>query len=469
MVAVNICLSLLAILASIGGCQGSIRSQALVTELPGLKHDINFKHYSGYLSASRTHRLHYWFVESQRDPANDPLLIWMNGGPGCSSLDGMLNELGPFKINDDGTTVDKNPFAWNLMANVIFLEAPAGVGFSYATDGNVTSSDDQTSAENYAALKMFYSIFPAYRNSELYVGGESYAGVYVPSLVKRILDGNNTYPVNIKGMYIGNGFLDKNLNTDTLVEYGYMHGIMSEHDWDFAQRTCCNGCSDFCPFYQAKGGLCHSIVSNLIERIWIGGLNPYDMYRDCAFSSEQTRHRVLMNGLTPPHLRHRLNSALSKQLSSAGTEAGQPNCMNDTSIEMYLNNPAVQRALHVEGHIHRWTMCSVQVEGTYVRQYTSMKPHVEQALKKGLRVLIYNGDTDMACNFLLGQRFVQSLDLELQLQKKMWHHQKQVAGFWTKYKGLDFLTVKGAGHMVPQWRPAQAFHMMYRYLENKPY
>jgi cathepsin A (carboxypeptidase C) len=126
-----------------------------ITALPGLRVRPRFKQYSGYLKASQTHYLHYWFVESQKDPHNDPLITWMNGGPGCSSLEGFLTELGPFWINDDGRTLKENPFSWNKEANVLFIEAPAGVGFSYSTDGNVTTSDDQTSAENYAAFKIF--------------------------------------------------------------------------------------------------------------------------------------------------------------------------------------------------------------------------------------------------------------------------------------------------------------------------
>ena len=111
------------------------------------------------------------------------------------------------------------------MANVLFLEAPAGVGYSYATDGNVTATDDSTSLDNLNALKQFYATYTTFAANDLYVGGESYAGIYVPTLVKRIIT-DGTMP--IKGMYIGNGYVDADLNTDTMVEYGYTHGVMSE-------------------------------------------------------------------------------------------------------------------------------------------------------------------------------------------------------------------------------------------------
>lgn len=80
------------------------------------------------------------------------------GGPGCSSLDGLLNEMGPYVANDDGKTLRKNPWAWNRLASVVYIEAPAGVGYSYSTDGNVTTNDDQTSTENYEAFKLFFKV-----------------------------------------------------------------------------------------------------------------------------------------------------------------------------------------------------------------------------------------------------------------------------------------------------------------------
>uniref|UniRef100_A0A915L600 Carboxypeptidase n=1 Tax=Romanomermis culicivorax TaxID=13658 RepID=A0A915L600_ROMCU len=194
-----------------------------VQNLPGLS-KIAFKHYSGYLNASSTHFLHYWFVESQSNPSNDPLLLWMNGGPGCSSLDGFLSELGPFLVNDDGDTLRMNPFAWNKKANVIFLEAPAGVGFSYSSNGDVTTNDDQTSMENYRALQHFFETFPRFKINDFYVTGESYGGIYVPTLAVRILEGMKEYP----GIAVGNGMLDFALNTNTLIEFAYNHGLVDE-------------------------------------------------------------------------------------------------------------------------------------------------------------------------------------------------------------------------------------------------
>ncbi|TKR58553.1 hypothetical protein L596_029982 [Steinernema carpocapsae] len=147
--------------------------KAQIKKLPGLDFNPTFRHYSGFFQVSPTHFLHYWFVESQSDPATDPLLFWFNGGPGCSSLDGLLNEMGPYVVNKDGKTLRKNDYAWNHLANVIYIEAPAGVGFSYATDGNTTTNDFQTAQENYEAVKAFFKEFSEFRNHSTFIMGEA--------------------------------------------------------------------------------------------------------------------------------------------------------------------------------------------------------------------------------------------------------------------------------------------------------
>ena len=99
--------------------------------------------YSGFLDASETKKLHYVYAESLDDPANDPVQIWFNGGPGCSSMLGFMQENGPRVIDDGEDYLKTNDHAWNTRANVLWLESPAGVGWSYATDGNTKTDDLQ--------------------------------------------------------------------------------------------------------------------------------------------------------------------------------------------------------------------------------------------------------------------------------------------------------------------------------------
>ena len=109
----------------------SAQQAEIVRQMPGCE-PFNFNVYSGYLTVSTSKALHYAFVNSQSDPINDPVVIWFNGGPGCSSMLGFFQEHGPCIIDDGQTYAKENPYPWNMRANVLYIESPAGVGYSYA-------------------------------------------------------------------------------------------------------------------------------------------------------------------------------------------------------------------------------------------------------------------------------------------------------------------------------------------------
>lgn len=111
-----------------------------VTSMPNMT--FNQDLYSGYVNITATKRLHYVFVESASDPTKDPLLMWFNGGPGCSSMLGFFQENGPNVVDDDTETIYPNKYSWNSNANVLYFEMPAGVGFSVGdTPFDLTHND----------------------------------------------------------------------------------------------------------------------------------------------------------------------------------------------------------------------------------------------------------------------------------------------------------------------------------------
>jgi len=151
--------------------------------------------YSGYLDVNgTTKKLHYMFTESFSDPATDPLIIWFNGGPGCSSLLGFFQENGPWIVDDSNNatgTIYENPYPWNMRANVMYLESPAGVGFSVgASDADWKHNDFSQGADAFAALQNFFLRFPHLVANDIWVSGESYGGIYVPMLTWQIHQAN---------------------------------------------------------------------------------------------------------------------------------------------------------------------------------------------------------------------------------------------------------------------------------------
>ncbi|XP_077982218.1 lysosomal protective protein-like [Glandiceps talaboti] len=437
-----------------------------VVSLPGLSKKPSFKHYSGYLDSTGTKKLHYWFVESQNSPTKDPVLLWLNGGPGCSSLDGFLSELGPFHVNDDGTTLYENVFSWNKVANVLFLEAPAGVGFSYSADKNYTTSDDQVSIDNYQALQSFFVKFPEFANNSFYVTGESYGGIYVPTLAMRIMQGNAT--INFKGFAVGNGMSSYELNDNSIVYFGYYHGIFGDDLWTNLNDFCCK--QGVCNFYNNTDQNCVLALDQVQHFLYNIGLNMYSLYMDCA-------------GGIPPHMQRfradfknifrfynfeipnmKMNG--SKYQANAKSLGGTPPCIDATAITKYLNQDSVRKALHIESSLPQWQICSDEVGANYHRNYDNMFNQYQTLLTK-YKALVYNGDTDMACNFLGDQWFVESLNKKEVQTRQPWTYNNQVAGFYHQFQNITFVTVKGSGHMVPQWRPGQALQMITDFLNGK--
>ena len=172
-------LGLVAALATVAIAADKKDRMANLPDAPAFATDT----YSGYLKASKTKKLHYVFTESMDAPETDPIIIWFNGGPGCSSMLGMMQELGPIVVDDGEDYFKTNPHPWNERANVLFLESPAGVGWSTAgTKQDLSTNDMVQSQDAIAALRQFFKKFPEKLSNGLYVSGESYGGIYVPYL-----------------------------------------------------------------------------------------------------------------------------------------------------------------------------------------------------------------------------------------------------------------------------------------------
>jgi carboxypeptidase C (cathepsin A) len=153
-----------------------------ISNLPGLYYDPGFDQYAGYFTVNKEHNrnIFYWYVESQGDPATDPVIFWTNGGPGCSGMYAFAVEHGPFFITKHGKLFD-NPYSWNKHANIIYVETPVGVGYSYSDfKDDYKTGDAETALDNYVLIRQFLDRFPERQSNDFYISSESYGGHYVP-------------------------------------------------------------------------------------------------------------------------------------------------------------------------------------------------------------------------------------------------------------------------------------------------
>uniref|UniRef100_A0AC34FEK7 Carboxypeptidase n=1 Tax=Panagrolaimus sp. ES5 TaxID=591445 RepID=A0AC34FEK7_9BILA len=423
-----------------------------IKRLPGVKFNVTFKHYSGYLQVSKTHFLHYWFVESQNDPAKDPLIFWYNGGPGCSSLLGLLTEMGPYEINSNGKTLHENPNSWNKFASVVYIEAPAG-----------------TAQENYEGIKQFFKRHPDFRNHSTFITGESYGGVYLPMLTSQILDGQNDYPIKLEGMAIGNGLLSDSLNQDTMLRYMYYHGLVDETSWTEMEQKCCKGCFESCNLANVSAE-CGSLISQMQNSL--GGINFYNIYDICDANSKfnSKQFYAYQKGILPKHLQQNLFKEDTKTEGKA--------CMEDHQITEYLNKPNVRQALNIPKSFPEWTECTdMAYDQPFDHDMTSffkkiIKAKIPILLYYGdvdmakIAILLYYGDVDMVCNFMQGQKFVAQLKLPLERHQTAWKVNEKLAGFITLYEGLAFATIRGAGHMAPGWKAPETSLLIKTFVDS---
>ena len=126
----------------IGSPSSSLSASAnshLVTSLPGLKaSDYPHRHWAGHIPVRGTGHLFYWLFEAWEAPTTAPLVVWFNGGPGCTSMDGLFLENGPFRLTDK-LDVTVHPHAWPKVANVLYVDQPVGTGLSYTTGPSASS------------------------------------------------------------------------------------------------------------------------------------------------------------------------------------------------------------------------------------------------------------------------------------------------------------------------------------------
>ena len=192
--------------------------------------------YSGYLKiADPLKRYHYFFIEAATESYTAPLVLWLNGVPGCSSLSGFITENGPATFATPESNLTANEYSWHKLANMIYLESPGNVGFSKIDselEEELYCDDEITAQENFEALQDFFRKFSTLRQNDFYISGESYAGIYIPRLVKKIVDYNkgvvSSEKINLKGFLVGNGVASWKYDTEpALMDFVFSHHLIS--------------------------------------------------------------------------------------------------------------------------------------------------------------------------------------------------------------------------------------------------
>ena len=449
-------------------------NEDLVKSLPN--YDYNGTLYSGYLKVSPKKQFHYMLNLNDKSPEKKPLVLWLNGGPGCSSLDGWINENGPMLLNKNGTFI-KNEYSWNKAANILYIESPADVGFSYLHTKSYSDfyfNDDIVAKDNLLALLSFFSKFPEYKGREFYISGESYAGIYIPMLAYEIINYNKIVPednkINLKGIMIGNGVVNNTLSSEGFSTYDYAfthHFVSYETRLQFNEHCYHNFSNKECNKIKSK-------INKLTQKI-----NRYNYLEECELPTmldgeiDYYSNYYLKNSWAFPDLKEKQMLMKNKERLLLEENNKKLNadiaCFYDKHIINYFNRDDVKKSLHVDMDI-KWDLCSFFVGYDYYKQIKGSIWVFPTLIKNNLRILIFNGDADMVVPFNQNIEWIESLKLDMEEPWRKWRafgDKNNISGYVTKYKGLIFCTIKGAGHEVPRWKPKEAFYMLTKFLNNE--
>jgi cathepsin A (carboxypeptidase C) len=441
-------------------CDPSSKSLSGYVDIQGSEYDQN----------GEDKHLFFWFFEkrpeqqqqqqqdtlrssSSKNNSTIPFLLWLTGGPGCSSTLALLTENGPCSVNPDGASTSVNPYSWTRVAHVLWLDQPAGVGFSY---GQETDTNEQMVAEDaYYFLQAFFHEYPQYASNPLFIVGESYGGHYAPAIAHRIWKGNQHQVVqtkeeepedlirlNLSGLAVGNGLTDPEHQYPSYVDMATnnSHHIPLLDDTTVqAMRSVIPKCVALIQECNAGDSIIHTFAcqsafllcnTGLMSPYQMTGLNPYDIRKPCEVP---------------------------------------PLCYDFSRVGDFLNLESTKQALHVdEQHSHAWESCNFGINLKFHTDWMKdFSGYVADLLNDGIPALIYAGDVDYICNYLGNRAWTLALPWKgAKAFSAATEHDWKGHGLARTAQGLTFLQVYDAGHMVPTDQPAVALDMIANFMHG---
>ncbi|KAL0898982.1 hypothetical protein Bca101_082943 [Brassica carinata] len=389
----------------------------------------------------------------------------------------------------------------STVSNIIYLDSPVGVGYSYSKNkSDYKTNDSKTASDSYAFLVEWFKMFPEFQSNPFFISGESYAGVYVPTLASEVVKGNKnvmrinkrnkttknkkngTRPViNLKGYLVGNGVTDPVFDGNALVPFAHGMGLISNELYE-ETKAACKGeyykepdVSEECAHLLGK--VAHDVsllnIYNILEPCFHGtSMSPIDMgsippsFLKLGKTERPLPVRKRMFGRSWP-LGAVVRPGFVPSWPQILADSSVP-CVDDRVATAWLNDPAVRKAVHAkeESEIGRWQLCTDNLN--YSHDAGSMIKFHRNLTLSGYRALIFSGDHDMCVPYTGSEAWTKSMGYKVVDEWRAWMSNGMVAGFTQGYaNNLTFLTIKGSGHTVPEYKPHEALDFYSRFLAGK--
>lgn len=403
----------------------------------------NVKQVSGYIDVrDEDKHFFFWLFESRNDPKNDPLILWLNGGPGCSSATGMLFEIGPSMLQPNGSLVP-NMYSWNNNATVIFLDQPVNVGYSYSGANDTSVNTSFLAGEDiYSFLSLFFRGFPAYQGLDFHIAGESYAGHYIPEIAHAILS-HDDREFDVSSLIIGNGIIDPlNQNRANVAM------ACGEGDYDSVlDEDTCNRLYGMLPQCNALTQSCYSTNDTLMCM----GANAFcDVLTKPYYNAGGYAYDIRINATANP----------------------SPYPAMD-AIDAFLKQTSIKEAVGAEIDID-YQSCNDAVDEAFANSGDgdrNVAPAIRIALEQNISVLIFAGDKDYICNWIGNKQWTDRLQWYgkagyARESIKVWTDSNNTYGEGKSYGPLTYLRVYDAGHMVGHDQPEAALALINQWTQT---
>lgn len=395
----------------------------------------------------------YYLVESENNPNEDPLMLWLTGGPGCSALSGLVFEIGPFgfikeEYNGSLPNLILRPYSWTKVSNIIFVDLPVFTGFTYATTKSGSKRSDLITVQQaHQFLRKWLLDHPKFQSNEVYIGGDSYSGIPVPAIVQEIAQGNEkgVQPwINLQGYLLGNPLTTRKEN-NYQIPFAHGMGIISDELYDSLQENCNGDYADT----NTKNILCskdiksfHKITSELNDGHILKPL--------CEWRDDKDKFLI---------------KKYSSNFRATNFKLPEFYCVTYSYFlsGFWANDDNVRKALHIrKDSIEKWYRCNLDIP--YKTDIFSSYIYHVNLSRKGIRSLIYSGDHDLKIPFFGTIAWIKSLNYSIVDDWRPWHINDQVAGYTRSYSNqMTFATVKGGGHTA-EYRPKESFEMYRRWI-----
>ncbi|XP_063699448.1 venom serine carboxypeptidase-like [Culicoides brevitarsis] len=419
--------------------KGDIENAQKLAKVPSLGIDVNS--YAGLITVNKTFgsNMFFWYFEAENDPKNAPVLIWLQGGPGASSLFGLFTENGPFEVGSDGK-LSKRKYSWSLNHHLIFIDNPVGTGFSFTEhDLGYATTEEDVAANLYETMRQFYALFPHLKTLPLFLSGESYAGKYVPAFGFAIDQKNEASDkeivMNLQGMAIGNAWSDP-LHQVELGDYLFELGLIDKNTLKIFHE------------YEKRG----------LEMIRDEDYLAAFMLFDALLDGDMTPAGSIMKnatGITFPYnyLAQREpinylsqligNATWRKAIHVGDLKFNSNDNVNDNAVAKYLMNDVMK----------------------------SVAPWTEYLLNK-YRMVFYNGQLDLVCPYQPETNHLENLKFNgaeayKTAERMIWKVGDDIAGYVKEAGNLVEVLVRDSGHMVPTDQPKWAFDLITRVTHGK--